>query len=376
MKNIKIIFLILASAFLFTMSPSLACPACENSLKERKTQDEPTNPQAKESINQDTKETSNRDTNTQSNQDIKILKFKNNLAWNEKLKLRDFYISSSYPNLISDKENFKKYMERLAKEYEEHTDVFSVAIGYGLLLVDTGELEKAKTVFDRAVKVFRGNPTPPVYKAWIDASLGDYESAKNIWYPVLKEKIDQGINASIWLPNHSDSVLGLYLILDNLKDESEKKKIEKEVLTVAKHFGNHPKLSAILINNYLQEGNLSKANEALTNIISKYPNEFHLQTLQGILKMLGDDFEGSLESFNLVVESYPYSPTAFLMKARALDRLKKKDESLAILNRAIPLEKSFAGYKETPRELLAKKLYFSKPKKKPYNEEKLAEDNK
>src|SRR3989338_2688632 len=88
------------------------------------------------------------------------------VKWTESLKLRDFCLS---PECFELKAGLKTYSKNLEKLYKEKPNGFSIAIPYGYTLIDLGESEKAHRVWEQATKDFIANPTPAVYKAWVDA---------------------------------------------------------------------------------------------------------------------------------------------------------------------------------------------------------------
>ena len=139
--------------------------------------------------------------------------------WTETLKLRDFYLSPSFLDL-KDK---LKYKERLATIYKESPNAFSTTIEYGLLLIDLGKLEEAKVVWGIAEKEIFGNDTPNVYKAWVNACKGNYLESKNVWYPIVKERLDFISGFDLWLPHQIDALVGLNLIKDIYHQKIKKK---------------------------------------------------------------------------------------------------------------------------------------------------------
>ena len=250
------------------------------------------------------------------------------LVWNESLRLEDFYLMPEALN--AKKDDLEKYKDIMKKEYKEHPDVFSVAISFGLLLIDLGETDKAEVVWNRALKDFHSNETPKVYKAWLDAKKGNYSQAKEVWYPIAREKFDNGIvgiDARIWLPYHIDSVLGLYLIKDNFPQE-EKEDIEKVTLKIAGSFPSVPKFAAILASEALKEGHLEDAAKYLGAALSTNPFDGALVTLLGVSQLVAKDYNLALELFNKAVEYSPKGVTNHIMKARTLYAMGKKKESL------------------------------------------------
>lgn len=283
--------------------------------------------------------------------------------WTEALTLKDFYLS---PNFIELKQNNKlnEYKNTLRKNYGKNPDVFSAAVEYGLILIDLRELDRAKEIWERAVNDFQGNPTPKVYKAWIDACKGDYLVAKNVWYPIAKEKLDGGINVSIWFPYHVDSVVGLNSIKNYLPPK-EKEEVEKLVNEIAKHFANNPKFASILITNDLQSGRLKEATEKFTNILNRYPDEPLTITLLGVSQLIIGDNKEALKLFDKANDLNPYSPTNHLMRARALHALNKDKESKLALEQAIKLNSDFDPKSIKKSKILSSKSYLTSLKKSP-----------
>lgn len=262
---------------------------------------------------------------TQSEEDTSI-------KWTETLRLRDFYLSD---DTIELRNKLKEYQGVLENTYKEHPSVFSTAVQYGSLLVDLGEIDKAKVVWDRAMKDFVSNPVPLVYRAWAYACKGDYITSKNTWYPIAMEKVNLGISgfdARVWLPFHVDAVLGLYLIKDYLP-EKDKKEVTEAVLNIAKHFANSYKFAAILINEDLRAGRLQAAEKKINNILKRYPDQPTTLTLAGVLNLLKGNHQEALTFFDKANEFYPFSPTNHLMKARTLFAMDRKKESKAIVKK-------------------------------------------
>lgn len=234
--------------------------------------------------------------------------------WTESLKPQDFTLSLEAIQLKGDLEAYKNWLE---KDYKKTPNGFGVAIPYGLVLIDLGKLDKAQVVWERAVKDFFNNPTPPIYKAWVDACKGNYLDAKNAWFPIAKERIETGITTLVWFPYHTHTVLGLYLIKDYLPIK-DKKEVEDAVFEIAKHYTGKPAIAAILISEDLKNGRLESANVKLTNILDKYPEDPTALTLHGVARLLKGEHQEALKVFNKVDEIYPNSPTNKLMKSRAL----------------------------------------------------------
>lgn len=280
------------------------------------------------------------------------------LSWTENLRLRDFYLS---PEALELKEKLKNYKDTLARTYQEQPSVFSTAISFGLVLIDLGELDKAQVVWDRALKDFYANPTPPFYKAWVDACKGNYMKAKEVWLPIVKQKIDAGIvgsGAGIWLPYHVFGVVGLDII-KNYLPPADKKEVEISVNEIAKYFPNNPIFALVLASNDLHAGKIKSATKLLEDVLSKKPNEPQITTLLGVTKLLTQNYEEALKLFDKANELYPFSPTNHLMKARALFALHKKKEALAEIDEAIKLDPNWSLLKENKKKFLSAKSYIA-----------------
>ena len=258
----------------------------------------------------------------------------------------------------------KEYRTALIKEYDQHPSVFSTAIHYGLLLIDLGEIEKAKLVWDRAVKDFFANETPKAYKAWVDARLGSYQEAKDIWFPIAKEKADLGIvglGARIWLEYHTDSVLGLYLIKDHLP-EGQREEIAKLVNSIVGAIPQNPKFAAVLVNEYLKSGQLGKAAEILASALNGNPDDPVLVTLLGISQLMTNHYDEALKLFDRAREINPSMPTNHIMKARVLFALNKEKESFEELDEAMKLNPDLNIAENKKKKYLALKSYIASKK--------------
>ncbi len=187
---------------------------------------------------------------------------KTSIKWTESLRLKDFYLSPSYSEL---KDKSVQYKDVLQLRYKETPDVFSVAIEYGLILIDLNKLQEAEIVFNKAVKDFNTNLTPKVYKAWVDACNGKYQSAKDTWLSIAKDKVNFGIFNGMWLPHDIDAILGLELVKDFLQ-EKDKQEVEQTLNEIVSHFANNPKFAAIIISDDLKAGRIEEAKEKLTKI--------------------------------------------------------------------------------------------------------------
>ena len=293
---------------------------------------------------------------------VKSVKKKSNgpsLVWSESLRLEDFYLMPEALN--AKKDDLERYKDILKKEYKEHPDVFSSAISFGLLLIDLSDLDKAEVVWNRALKDFRSNETPKVYKAWLEARKGNYTAAKDAWYPIAKEKFDRGIvgiEAGIWLPYHIDSTLGLYLIKDNFPEE-EKEDIEKITLKIAGSFPSVPKFAAILASEALKEGRLEDAAKYLGAALEKNPSDGSLVTLLGISQLIAKDYNLALELFNQAIEFSPWGATNHLMKARTLYALGKKKESLEEFDNLLESNPSITFNPEKKEKYLSIKSFLT-----------------
>lgn len=288
---------------------------------------------------------------------IEIKNNQKSVIWTGTLSLQDFFL---LPDYLEVKSKLKEYKTTLAKEYKEHPSVFSTAIQYGLLLIDLGELEKAKIVWERALQDFHANETPKAYKAWLDARLGNYQAAKDAWYPIAKEKVDVGIagySARIWLSYHTDAVIGLYLIKDSLS-EDQKEEVSKVVDLIINTFPHNPKFAAVVINEYLKSGQLEKAAKLLTSVLSNNPDNPVLITLLGIAKLMTNHYDEALKLFDRAKEINPNVLTNRIMRARALFALNKEKESFEELDEAMKLEPDLNIAENKKKKYLAAKSYM------------------
>lgn len=299
------------------------------------------------------------------NTDIEKVTKENGARWRETLKLKDFYLYSG-TLVVRDKVNSDSYLVTLEKTYKEHPSVYSIAIQYGLALIDIGDFEKAEEVWNRAVKDFGPNPTPPVYKAWIEASMGNILAAKDVWFPIAKQKYDVGIisyDAGIWLPYHVDALLGLCLIKDYLPTQ-DREEIEPVINKILKHFGSNSKFEAARIMEDLRNGRITSAEKRLDHILKVDPLEPTLLTLQGIYYILTGNNEEALKSLDTANDIYKFSPTNHLMRARVLYAMKNKKDSSIAFEKAVKLDKYLNPENKKIDTFLKAKSFILSPEKK------------
>ena len=314
------------------------------------------------------------------NQTPKNNKLKDNpisITWTETLSLQDFFISPDYLEAMS---RLKEYKTALTKEYSQTPSVFSTAINYGLLLIDLGELEKARLIWGKAAKDFYANETPKAYKAWVSARLGNYQEAKDIWYPIAKEKEGLGIvglGARIWLPYHTDSILGLYLIKDYLPEE-QREEVAKVVNSIVGAIPDNPRFAAVLVNEYLKSGQLEKAAGVLSSVLKNNPDDPVLITLLGITQIMTNHYDEGLKLFERAKEINPNILTNRIMRARALFALNREKESFQELDEAIKLNPDLNIAENKKKKFLATKSYIisKKIKNEPKEEKNLKESEK
>ena len=274
--------------------------------------------------------------------------------WSETLRLRDF---TTLPGFLDLQERLEQYELTLEKNYRKHPNVFSTAVEYGLLLNDLGETEKSVQVWDRAIKDFVNNPTPKIYKTWVDALNGNYKAAKDVCYSYLKEQIDTGINSALWLPHHADCAVELSIIQKYLP-EKDKIEANEVVNEIARHFASNPKFASVLITNDLQAGKLKSAMKKINKVLEKHPNEPVIITLQGITELISENPENALKLLEKSNEIYPYSPTNHLMRARVMLVLKKKKESNLLYEQALKFDPSLGNKSLKKKVLLAQQGYI------------------
>ena len=280
-------------------------------------------------------------------------------AWTETLSLQDFFLSPEYVELTENKK-LKEYKTTIAKLYNQDSSVFSTATTYGLLLIDLGELEKARLVWDKAVKDFHANDTPKVYRAWVSARLGNYKEAKEVWVPIIKQKVDKGIagfSAGIWSIHQVDALLGLYLINDYLP-ENEREEISKIITSVIRIFPQDPKFATILVNEYLKSGQVEKAAQALVSVLSNNPNEPVLITLLGVAQLITHHYDEALKVFDTAKEINPNILTTHIMRARTLFVLNREKESFEELDEAMRLNPDLNIAENKKKKYLAPKSYM------------------
>ena len=293
---------------------------------------------------------------SEESQPIKEVKeFELGNKWTETLRLNDFYLA---PNTLEfkDKQKLREYKDTLTKLYKEHPSVFSAAIEYGLVLADLGEYDEASKVFGRAVNDFQNNPTPRVYKGWVDAYKGDYLSCKNLLLPIVKAKLVEGPSTTIWFKYQIDAVLGLFLIEDYLPPK-DKEEAHELVDSIVNESALSTRLISIAITKHLQLGELKTAKEKLAKILEVHPNDPTSITLLGVTELIDGKYEEALKQFDKANEIYPDSPTNKLMRARALFALNEKDESYSTLDQAIALDVSGDLKNIKKNKLLASKSY-------------------
>ena len=276
--------------------------------------------------------------------------------WTETLRLKDFNVLPSFLELGDRREQYKVDTEKI---YKIHPNVFSTAIEYGLLLIDLGEIKEAGPVWDRAIKDFVSNPTPQIYKSWVDALNGNYKAAKDVCYHHLKEKINTGINSTLWLPQHADCLIELSII-EKYLPEKDRLEATEAVNEIAKHFAKNPKFATVLITNDLQAGKLESAMKKIDRVLEKHPDEPIITTLKGITELLSGNTEQALSLLEQADKLYPYSPTNHLMRARALLALKKKKDSNRLYEQAVKIDPSLVVKGVKKKILLAEHSYILK----------------
>ncbi|MBI3591713.1 MAG: hypothetical protein HY094_10100 [Candidatus Melainabacteria bacterium] len=280
------------------------------------------------------------------------------IKWTESLRFKDFYM---LPLTLESLERTKAYKNHLEKEYAEHPDGFSTAVEYGLVLIDLGELDKAQAVWERASKDFFNNPGPKVFKAWVDASKGNYSQARDPWMQLAREKLslwESGQGSGMWMPYHVYSVLGLYLI-KNYLPQSDKEEAEGVVNQIAVHFPVRPEFASILVTNDLQSGRLKSATKKLEAALNKNPNEPVLLTLKGITELLNGNNKEALDLFDASNKIFSGSPTNHLMRARALYAMHRKKESNALVEELIKLDPTCNISSENKDKFLAAQSYMT-----------------
>ncbi len=298
----------------------------------------------------------------------KIKENQKSVIWTEDLTLQDFNL---LPDSIQTAGSLSDYDKRVLakKEYEKTPSVFSVAISYGLLLIDFNEIEKARFVWERALKDFYANESVTAYKAWFHARTGKFEEAKNVWLPIAKSKIDRGVvgfGSGIWLTYHTDAILGLYLIKDNLP-ESERQEVADTVNTIIGAIPQNQKFAAALIADYLKSGQLNKAAEFLAVSLKSYPDDPVLITLLGVAQLMTNHYDDALALFNRANEINPRIPTNHIMKARALFALNREKESFEELEIAMKLDPDLNIADNKKKKYLAQKSYMISKKLKKEN---------
>lgn len=273
--------------------------------------------------------------------------------WTETLRFKDFIL---LPGFIEVKDKLDEYRNVLAKNYKNTPSVFSTAIEYGLFLIDTGDLNKAEEVWNKAVTDFIANPTPLVYKAWVDACKGNYKSAKEIWIKIANEKLDISSNV-MWFPYQVHSVLGLYLIKDYLPP-NDKEEVTGIINKIIVQSQRSPGLVAIAFTNYLHDGKIKEVTERLDKLLIRYPEQAIFHVLLGIARLMEGKYEEAISAFDTANKIYPYSPTSHLMKGRALQALKRKKEASNEIEQAIKLDPLWQLTKVKKSKLLAQKNYL------------------
>ncbi len=340
-KKIITFFLLLTVLTFFITNNSFA----HNDAKENKPENEY---KYVEPVKLDSKKTEKKNKTTNNQKSV---------TWTESLSLQDFSLS---PDLIEMMSKAKEYKKVLAKTYEENPAVFSTAISYGLLLIDLNEIEKAKLVWEKAVKDFHSNDTPKVYKAWLDARLGNYEEAKNTWFPIAKSKVDRGVvglSSGIWLPYHIDAILGLYLIKDNLP-ENERQEVSDVVNSIIGAIPQNSRFAAALINDYLKSGQLEKAAGLLVTSLKSSPDDPTLITLLGIAQLMTNHPDEALKLFDKANEINPTILTNHIMRARALFTLNREQESFEELDIAMKLNPDLIISENKKKKYLTAKSYL------------------
>lgn len=293
---------------------------------------------------------------TKENKNKKVVKkiTKKDFSYFKDLRFKDFVV---LPSNTGDKKETLKYRDTLAKEYKDHGDVYSIAIEYGLTLIDLGEYDLANKVLERAKKDFIGNPTPIAYKAWVDAIQGRYVEAKEAWLPVAKSqyKFAKGNPRLLpWLPHQVISVVGLYLIQDKLP-KADKKEIQ-EITKLLPEKLNHPHFSAILCSQDFKKKKLESCASRLSNILARYPKDPLSITLLGVTQLVIGEYAEALNLFEKAIEFNSEIPTSQYMRAKALFALGNTNLGMKALDKTIELDPEW----ELPK--LEKKKYLASNK--------------
>ena len=260
------------------------------------------------------------------------------LSLSEVIRCRDV---SFMPDEFQDKEKLRKYKnDSLIKNYQENPAVYSSAVEYGLALIDLNEIDEAQKVFKQAEKDFVIDKSVKVFKGWTDACKGDYKSARDNFYLVAKELFDGVMKGSppvVLFPKDINSVFGLALIKDKLSEE-EQKDVEQIVEKLLSFVKRDPKISCVLIVDDLREGNISQAEERIEQVVTRYPNEGLPLTLSGIAKALKGEHEKAIEQFEKAEKLNQFSPLVHFSKAKSLFELRKYEEAIQEIDKAIALD--------------------------------------
>ncbi len=278
-----------------------------------------------------------------------------NVVWNEGLRFKDFSLNVDTVHLLENM-NLSPYLKDLEKQYKTNPKAFSIAINYGLLLIDIGELDKAEKIFNTAINDFKGNPTPNIYRAWILAEKGDYKSAKDIWYEHLKGK--GTARETLWIAYDIDAATGLNLIQNEL-EEKDKKEVKELLDFINPRFKFRPKIAAVLAVNDLNSGRIVSAKERAEEVLTRYPNEYLAKAIVGIADLIQGNNEQSIKSLDTSYEQFPFSSTVNLMRARAYFALDKKKESKLAYKKALELDPKLESKSVKKNYLLETRSYLS-----------------
>ena len=211
----------------------------------------------------------------------------------------------------------------LAKTYPEDWFIHDFM---GSMLLQLGELEKALTCYDQAIKLNPTNADCYANKGGVLNELNQYENASSICQQALS------LNRQ-----HVNALVNYGVVLSNLEQEAEALKIYDQALALDSTHLNALVNRGSLLNDL---GRLDEALESCDRALELEPNHINaFVTRASVLKSL-ERYEEALESYNQVLAINPQNVKAHLNKGSVLNDFGHFEEAYASFNQVLAIDKT------------------------------------
>ncbi|MDF1581841.1 MAG: PEP-CTERM system TPR-repeat protein PrsT [Methyloprofundus sp.] len=245
------------------------------------------------------------------------------LLMQEKLSTRNQFQEKDFDNAL-------KTAEKLNKHYPDQADPLALM---GIAYIGKGDIEKAKNVFEQALKLEPGNPNAAINLALLTTQAGDFDTARIYYQQILQY--------------HPNNLKALFMLADVEVKQGNKALALAYVQKAVEQNPEAMQPRVVLARFYLHTGDAQQALVTLNKIPTQYAAHPLLLETLGEAQLANKDWASAQHTLQKLLKLQPESAQAHYLIGAAY--LANKDRSTA-------KSALFKGLKLNPDLLAASQL--------------------